>query len=400
MKKSLFSAAIAVLVTTGCTTTVNLTVKNPTRESQSVIAAIKDKGATKQELNLGTLEPGKDVKSTFPVEHDKDLAVSSTARGYVAWRSTPVTITSAPDPRNLDETINLSAQYVDEASAVQTVIDDFSRIGKNYQLLPIQARQAVDKYLGALLVMVPPQEGGHGGMVLFRIPPSQFLGISGERSITYADTNSSHQTQMPGWSAQRLSDSFPILKFGTDYSYDSLYDLRWSLKGFGDILAAEPPTWSLFTAIDDLSDTQKAAIDELMMVNPSTVLLYINRIYAVRDGYISRKHGRKLEPGATLDASSYLTPSGAWTFSDSATDTKHFAEAVLYMGGEVVQTTFLRMSPGTPDEPRTLSGPQGLLRDMKVFSAYSSVVGRETWRTVNVRRTGINLNLSPVMVEP
>ncbi len=400
MKKSLFSAAIAVLVITGCTTTVNLSVKNPTRESQSVIAAIKDKGATKQELNLGTVEAGKDIKSTFPVEHNRDLAVSSTMRGYVAWRSTPVTITSAPDPRNLDETISLSAQYVDEASAIQTVVDDFSRIGRNYRLLTIQARQAVDKYLGALLVMIPPQEGGQEGMVLYRIPPSQFVGISGERSIKYADTNSSHQAQMSGWSAERLSHAFPLLKFGTDYNYDSLYDLRWTLKGFGDISVAEPSTWSLFTAIDDLSDMQKAAIEELMMVNPSAVLLYVNRVYAIREGNISRKQGRKLEPGATLDSSSYLTPSGAWTFSESAADTKQFAEAVLNMGGEVVQTTFLRISPGTPDEPRTLSGPQGLLRDMKVFSPFPSVSGRETWRTVNVRRTGINLNLSPVMVEP
>lgn len=402
MKKTFLALLTFVVSTTvpfanGCSTKVNVTVKNPTKETQSVTATIKYKGSTKQEITLGTVEAGKDVKSSFDVKRNRDLVLSSSTKGYETWKSNPITITAKPNPRNVEEEINLTAQLVDEARSEQTVIDEFLKIGKNYGLLPVQAKQAVDTYLGALLLIIPPSDAGQEGEILFRVPPSEFLGVTGERPITYANTNSSYQIQITGTSALRVALIFPILSFGVAYNKESLYEVKWSLKGFGNVLVTEPDNWQVYTAVSSLPNAHKAAINQLMASNSSAVLLYVNRLYAIRDGSLSRRQGRKLSAGTSLTASTFLTNNGAWTFSETVEESKDFAEVVLNIGGEVVQATFVMISP---NQPATFLGPQGSIKDLQLgFRPVMTSPSEEKWYTVDVRRTGLSVNLSPRMLK-
>lgn len=376
----------------GCTTTVNMAITNPTKAEHSVKAAIKNNGAPESEVALGSVKPSETLTKTLDIKHGRTLALSSRAQGYQAWEADPVTVLSKPNP--LDVKVSISADYklLNDADSVKVVTDAFLNLGKNYGLGALTAKQAIESYLGSLCLIRPPGKDDDSGDVIYRIPPSSFIGA--KQTAQYARTNSTGQVDLSGSAAYTLSAGIPILKFSSAYSTDSVYHLDWSLNGFGTILATEPDGWTVLSALTALKAREKDALYELMTNNKDAVLLYVSRIWAIHDGSLNRTEAKKLAVDAKLDAASIVTTGGAYKLDSSTKTSQRFEDAVLNVGGDIVQATLLKASLDTPVKGQsrvTISGLEASSPNLKMTEASTS--SRTEVRVLNAHKTSASITL-------
>ena len=397
-----------------CTTTVQLSLHNLSSLDQSAIARTRHRGVPTQEIALGELKPNGDLSQTFKVKHDHELVVNTLASGYIAWESSPETVLSKPDPKIVKLDVKPTPRVLDEAAGVRTIMDQFTRIGRDYGILPYKAQQAADHYLGALLLVIPPSENGQEGKELFRVPPSQFLGTTMPQQINYQDTSSVHTAEISGTKAAELSAAIPLLKTGTTFKDNTLYQFSWSMTGYGNVLVKEPENWSPFHALQQLPEEAKRALHEQEKRNPDAVLLYVSRLYAIRDGRISTKEGRKLDFGSRLDASSVLGLGGAWTFESNVSSENAFKDVVLNIGGEVIQAELIEIAIGAKSEEKASTSLGAPLFGEDVMFSTKASEGRKILKQLSiqpmrepsvliipehVRRTGVYVTFTPQMLK-
>src|SRR5690349_709546 len=121
-----------LFVTAACTPVrVNTSIQNPYPIAQAVSVRI-GQGTDAREIALGTAPPNASLSSTFTVKATKDIVVTAQANGLESWTSAPTTIGKSPNPHQVNETIALAAQLPDRAKGVQTVVDQFTRLGFDY----------------------------------------------------------------------------------------------------------------------------------------------------------------------------------------------------------------------------------------------------------------------------
>jgi len=330
-----------------CTTTVNLTVRNPTDIPQAARVAIKSQdGVEKETVSLGDIEPRGETKRSFEVRPSSKLVVrSSTETGYEAWESAPYTVQSKPDPFSLLVSLGLRGQYLpDDFTAVHQIRSVLSEMGPNVGFEPLPIKNGLSTWFGALVVIVPPSKKQPEMKLLYYVRP----GLGFEKPVTYDEpqypsSTSSATVHMIGKHSSNLAGSVPLYgSIGVNPASENLYQVRWSMKGYGRVIKKEPANWSTMDVIEALTSDKKEAIAETLIREKSAVLLYINQLYVLKKADFFVKEGRKLPAGAQLSASTYLIPEGAWSFKSVKESHQQYQDLVLNVRGITLPITVLK----------------------------------------------------------
>ena len=342
---------LAALLLVACSTTVNLTVKNPTKISQIPRVVISsDKGIEKETINLGKLEPKQDKPWSMKVKDSWNIVVkSNTDKGYGAWESAPYTIPKKPDPFPIVVDLGLNGNYLpDDSRAIEQIRIALSDLGPNVGFRPLDIKNALSTWFGSLVVMILPSQG-QPERILYQVEPNNFCrSATTLDQFTYPATISTNEVKVIGKSSANLAASVPVYgSIGVNVSADNLYNVQWSMNGFGMVTKRDPDNWSYVEAIESLPDREKKAIQEAMEQNPSAVMLYVNRMYVIKNADFFVRESKKLEAGAKLSVLSFVTADGAWTFENSTTSHQQFQELVLNVGGITLPVSMAKVKAGS-----------------------------------------------------
>ncbi len=337
---------LAVSLLVSCSTTVNLTVRNPTEISQIPrVVILSDKGIERETINLGMLEPKQEVPRSMEVKDSWNIVIKSiTDKGYGAWESAPITIPKKPDPFPLVVDLGFNGNYLpDDSSSIGQIRNALSDLGPNVGFKPIDIRNALSTWFGSLVVMILPSKE-QSEKILYLVQPSRFSNTTTYDQFIYPSTNSTNEVKVIGKSSAKLAASVPIYgSIGVNVSADNLYNVRWSMNGFGMVTKRDPDKWSYVEAIESLPNNEKKVIHEAMEQNPSAVMLYVNRFYVIRNADFFVKESRKLETGAKLSALSFVTADGAWTFESATESHQLYQDLVLNVGGIILPAKVVKV---------------------------------------------------------
>ncbi|MGD0920067.1 MAG: hypothetical protein ABSB22_26825 [Thermodesulfobacteriota bacterium] len=339
---------LAVLLLVACATTVNLTVKNPTEVSQSprvVILSDKNIEQDKDTINLGTLVPHKDTQRSFKVKHSYNVVVKSiTGQDYGAWESAPYTIPKKPDPFPIVVDLGFNGTVIpNDSRAIDQIRNALLDLGPNVGFKPIDIHNALSTWFGSLVVMIPPLQG-QPERILHQVEPNNFCRPATTMDqFRYPETSSQNEVKVIGKSSANLAANVPVYgSIGVNLSADNLYNVSWTMNGFGMVNKQDPDNWSYVQAIESLSDKEKRTIQEAMQQNPSAVMLYVNQIYVIKNADFAVTESKKLAAGSKLSVLSFVTADGAWTFENAHTSHQQFQELVLNVGGITLPASIVK----------------------------------------------------------
>jgi hypothetical protein len=341
MKNILWTMVFSLLLA-GCSTTVSLMIKNPTDIAQAPRVIVQDnKGIEKETINLGKLQPKGEIKREFKVSNNSNLLIkSSDNNGYDVCDFPPYSIPAKPDPYPLAVDLCIKPIYLpDDSQGPAAIGASLSKLGEYVGFTPLPIKNGLSTWFGALIVYVPPSDNSHELKLLYKIQPSRFL----EKEVTldefqYPSTISSQETQVTGKSSAGLALSVPVYgSLGVDTNSENLYNIKWSMEGFGSVGIKEPAGWSLANAIKSLPENDKKIIFKALKVEGAT-LMFVNRIYVIKNADFSVKEGKKLSTNSKLNAMTFLTANGAWSFESANEAHKKYQELVLNISGMELNT--------------------------------------------------------------
>ena len=346
MKRILLMVVLSALLA-ACTTTVSLKLKNPTDVAQSPRVIVQnDKGIEKETLNLGKLQPKGELLREFEVPHSSNIVIkSSTDMGYDVCDLPPYSIPTKPDPYTLSVDLCLTGNLLlSDANGIAAIGDALADMGQNIGFTPISVKDGLSTWFGALAVLVPANKD-HPQQLLYLIQPARFTG----RAITldefqYPSSISSRTVQVIGKSSAGVAASVPLYgSIGVDTTSENLYNLEWSMNGYGFKTKVDPNGWSIQKAITSLPTREKKLLYDALNKERDAVLWYVNKIYVIKNADFHVKEGKKLATTAKLTASTFLTTNGAWSFDSSNDSHQQFQELVLNIGGITVPVNILRV---------------------------------------------------------
>lgn len=341
-----FSALLAA-----CTTTVSLKLKNPTDVAQSPRVIVQnDKGIEKETFPLGTLQPKGELLREFKVPHSSNVVIkSSTDMGYDVCDLPPYSIPTKPDPYTLSVDLCVAGNWLpSDSQGITDIRKALSDLGPNVGFTPVSLKDGLSTWFGALAVLVPASKD-RPKRLLYLIQPARFTG----KAITldefqYPFTVSSKTTQVIGKSSAGVAASVPLYgSVGVDTNSESLYNLRWEMNGYGPVERKDSADWSLIKAITSLPVREKKLLYDILNEEKDAVLLYIYKIYVIKNADFRVKEGKKLSTTAKLTASTFLTTNGAWSFDSSDEAHQQFQELVLNIEGIPVQAKILKVENKT-----------------------------------------------------
>ena len=114
------------------------------------------------------------------------------------------------------------------------------------------------------------------------------------------------------------------------------------MNGYGLISKVAPSDWSLAAAIEGLTDIEKETLYDFLTQNKEAILLYVSKIYVIKNADFWIKESRKLTGGAKLDGAAFITASGAWTFDSVTENHKQFQDLILNITGDEVPVTLIK----------------------------------------------------------
>lgn len=353
-----FSALLAA-----CTTTVSLKLKNPTDVAQSPRVIIQnDKGIEKETFPLGTLQPKGELLREFKVPHYSNVVIkSSTNMGYDACDLAPYSIPAKPDPYPLavDLCVGGAEFLPSDSQGITDIRKALSYLGPNVGFTPIPIKDGLSTWFGALAVLVPASKD-QPQRLMYLIQPARFTG----KAITldefqYPFSTSSRTVQVIGKSSAGVAASVPLYgSVGVDTTSENLYNLKWSMNGYGGKTREDSKDWSLIKAITLLPVPEKELLYDALSKEKDAVLLYINKIYVIKNADFYVKEGKKLATTAKLTASTFLTTNGAWSFDSSDEAHQQFQELVLNIEGITVPATILKVKEETAKKFATGKGEE------------------------------------------
>lgn len=410
---SLILAAGAILAP-GCKTTVNIKLHNKSKLEQSAVLLVQDNGITEQQQNLGSLLAEGDLQASLKIKQGKQVQVQTQAGGYNAWSSPLQAVAAKPDPLDLTFLSEPTAQILDDSAGLLKISTEFNKIGHNYGMLPMNARDAADLYLGALVLYIPPSDPTALGQELLRIPAHQFLGPTEHQTVNYVNNLSENSVEITGTSMATLSAAIPILAAGANYSNNSVYQFKWSVKNYGLVHATEPPDWNLVKGLENLPEEVRASLARSMADNPKAVLLYVSQMYAIMDLSVTSVKGTKLGAGANLSAGTVFGLNAAWTFNSSESSTRSVSQVVLNLDGEVIQAdmipkTVKTSTQGKVSETVEFAAPVGQERRTLSYARTPEATDKQgpekgssttTTLVTGVRRTNVFLSFRPKAAKP
>src|SRR5262249_34364926 len=146
------------------------------------------------------------------------------------------------------------------------------------------------------------------------------------------------KTEISGTSSSSAKVSVPLYgALAGSVSNSSIYQVEWTLEGFGVIPKPEDPKKTLTVQYLNLPQSERDRIRKALDDNPGSKLIYINNLYVVSRASLTTKEAKKLSANTEVNAVTVVTASGAYSFSESAETTRVYTGFVLnYFGDELI----------------------------------------------------------------
>jgi hypothetical protein len=362
MKKGLLIALIVfATLTTGCKTTVNQIVKNGGTVPLDIVINVEDgNGIRKAIHSIGEIPAGGETTKTFEVDNGDFFLLYASFGGAVVYKSPEVLVSGKVNPYKPAEIIaKPTCRNVDDELAFSTISKSFGDLGPDIGARPIGLKDALATKIGSLVVAIPfDADSARKGEILKVVTP-EVLGVKVMTldDVEFPSTLESQTVVISGSASLKANTSYgPIAHFELTLTNDSTYELKWMLKGFGQINKKEDPTKIPDDQINTLSENTKAQIKATLDDNPLAKIYYINSAYVVKDATMFFKEGKSGGIDSGLDAANFLTLKGVVTFKESKENNKSYGPVVLnYYGNEYKLILSRSLGLGDQEKEYTLA---------------------------------------------
>jgi hypothetical protein len=344
-----------LLVTAGCSTTVNLTARNIDKVAlQLRVVSYDNRGLNRSETEHGTLEPSQTrALPPFKVKNGGRFELVAALPGSAIVFREPRPVTGTPDPQNESMDVNVRmGRVLDDSVGLRTISDSFKKLGPSYNAYPLDIKAALATRFGGLLLF--PAGDALDRAPLFTVTPKE-LGVKVVTldDISFPSTVERDKTELSGSASTNAKLSVPLYgSLAGSVNTSSAYSIEWALRGFGVVPKPEDADKSLAVRFANLPQHTRDTIRQLLKDNPGSKLLYINNLYVVKSASVTTKEGTKLATNIDASGANVVTLSGAYSFANSSEATRQYDDFVLnYFGDEVSL-----LAPGT-DTTATWKGP-------------------------------------------
>jgi len=329
-------AAIALLTSSSCTTLVQLTVKN---ESQAALAGgvdVRDKnGVRTKEIQLGRIEPGAEHYQEFKVKNGSSFKVIGTLPGSaVVDPGNLVSVTGDQDPFPKTVSLQSRSRNLDDSTSFKTISQSFKNTGTDVGARPLGLENALQTRLGALIVAVPRGEGQEPEILYSIDPKTLGVQVNTLDDVRFPGTNEVEEVNIKGQVATNASGSYgPLAHFGVNFHNDSVYELRWVLRGFGTYVKKEDSAKDYAVQYNLLPEEHRQQIAAHLEERPEAQIFYVNELYVLRNADLFIREAKKLSASAEFDAASLVSGSTAYTFENTNEKNHNYGPVALNYWG-------------------------------------------------------------------
>jgi hypothetical protein len=321
----------------GRKTPVELSLRNKADVAVDPRVEVQSKtGARLETINAGSLEPNATSPVKLTVKNGNAIQVMAALPTSVdIYRSALLTITGDEKPTRRNFDLVVQGRTVDDSQALQKLSKSFKALGDDIGAAPLTLQNALATRIGALIVAIPAV-ANREAKILHVVEPN-VLGVKVLQleDVQFPNTNETETVTISGSSAIKATANVAVASFGFSWESSKVYQMKWVLRGFGQVNKIEDPTKSYIAQFNALAPERKAAIRGLLDANTDAKIYYVNRMYVIERAELFVKEGQKVVGSGQLSASSVVTASGAYSFENVAEQNKGYGPVVLnYWGDE------------------------------------------------------------------
>lgn len=307
----------------GCTQhAVDITVHNPGQYAYDI--QVMNEGDPTSVVKLGILAPNQDVKKRVEVKDGTTLTVQALYPDSTrAWKNQrTVTSTDAkPLPLSLDVKPNGSDLPPFDPGVIS---DKLQHLGPGYGFDALQVKDALKTVFGGVCAI---SKAPTKPVEIHRCFNSDEL----KNATNYSDfdwpqASDSFTLEVTSETSVKLASSFAIYAGTASAAAGSVRKYETQLSGFGTVAkSGASPVLN-----KDQAKTLRAEVD----AHPGAKILYINRMWVARQGYVRAYDGQKLTAEADAGMGAVLTANGAYTWSSTVASNRMFSEVAFEFWGE------------------------------------------------------------------
>lgn len=394
--KKIMGILIAAFLLPCCTTTVNLVVKNSYEKPlAAIIQVMNNDGIKEEQISLGDIKPNDEIHNSFKIKHDYSFSVTGALQqSATIYRSASITVPSKPDP--LDKTITMENQcrWLDNSKSLQALSNSFQNLGPNIGAQPTSLAAALSTKIGSLAI-AELEDTTKPASIIFSVPPT-ILGVKvlTLSDIRFPDVFQNQKVDISGTYLLTTSASIgPIAKFGFQFKDSDIYNLDWTLRGYGTIDKEEEHGKDCITCYYRLPQHIKDAIVNTLKVHPKAKLYYINKFYVLKSANMAIKTAKKLEINADLNVNNIVNGGSAYSFDNTTVNASSYSDVVLnYWGDELCLSEKYVNLPNTGNTESTNKKPAKKTKteiDAKYENA--SVKAKKEFSIKDVDQTGFEV---------
>jgi hypothetical protein len=233
-------------------------------------------------------------------------------------------------------------------------------------------KSALESYYGALIIIQPPKTPCERGKELFYLSPGSFSSKVTYEKFTYVISSDIQKTEVSKELAMSLSTNVPMIgKFFSQSTINDYSLFYWKMQDFGWMTKPELDGWNYITAFNNLPSELKTNIQDVLKKNPGSFLVYINKIYAIRDIQYQCVAAKKINNKNELGISTVATINGIYDFSREESKDSRLTEIVIDIDGVPLLTseTFISQTVAVSPKLPSFNGDKQIDNyKLKVFT--------------------------------
>jgi hypothetical protein len=334
--KRIFICLGIILVLAGCTTTVNLKVKNNTSSQISTKVVLQDENGIRigNDLSLGVIGVDEETDITFELKPYSSFEVVGSTNAKIAT-SGQISVLKSPDPFVKEISLTAQAKTLDDSTSLSEISNSFKKLGIDLGASPLPLGIALKTKIGSLIV-AERADGNTPGKIYLSIPPNIF----GVKELTLEDvpripTEEISETEITGGAATSASIEYSTLgSFNTGFRSDGVYKLKWFLSGFGTMQKPEDVNKNPAKMFKMLDKDYIHQIKSTLKRYPKSKVIYVNSFYVLDRARLTIKEAQVADFTTSLDTI-VMNAGTAFTFERSQEQHKSYGPVVLnYWGDE------------------------------------------------------------------
>jgi len=363
---------------------VRLSVRNQSRFDVDLQVQIVSRRGQTNQTNHGRLAPTDNKPIRIKLRKGSSYQVRAALPGSaIIFRSGLQTV-----HENHSATIDVisQARELDDSQSFDQISRSFKVLGEDIGAAPINVADALRTRFGAIVVAIRAAEERPAQIIHVVEPNVLGVKVVTLEDIQYPHTNETQSISISGSAGARASALLgPLAKFGIAWDTTRVYQMKWVLRGFGQINKSEDPAKSYMAQFNALPSERKDVLRHLLKSNPEAQMYYINRMYVIERAEVFVMVGEKQSASAELSAGAVVNASGVYNFDRSSEVNNGYGPSVINYWG---------------DEHRWLDAKRDVLREISpdAFRIFGVDQARDAHLDLLVP-TGIEESFSPGAVE-